>query len=65
MEEVKAKKTWGGAREGAGRKAQRGNVKSIAIRIPQDIADILERQKSKTDFIIEAIKFYEKNRIIL
>lgn len=52
----------GGARQGAGRKAQRGNVKSIAIRIPQDIADILERKESKTDFIIEAIKFYEKNK---
>lgn len=56
------KKTWGGAREGAGRKAQRGNVKSIAIRIPQDIADILDKQTSKTDYIIEAIRFFEKNK---
>ena len=60
--EEKKENTWGGARQGAGRKAQRGNVKSIAIRIPQDIADILEKQDSKTDYIIEAIRYYEKNK---
>lgn len=60
--EEKKENTWGGARQGAGRKPQRGNVKSIAIRIPQDIADILEKQDSKTDYIIEAIRYYEKNK---
>ena len=60
--EEKKENTWGGAMQGEGRKPQRGNVKSIAIRIPQDIADILEKQDSKTDYIIEAIRYYEKNK---
>ena len=60
--EVKTKQTWGGAREGAGRKSVRNNVKTIGIRVPQDVADILDRQENKTDYIIEAITYYEKNK---
>lgn len=59
---MEEKKKWGGAREGAGRKKGRNDVGTIAIRIPQDIADILSRQISKKDYIIEAIRFYEKNK---
>lgn len=43
----------GGAREGAGRK--RKSVKSIALRIPQEVVDVLAQVKSSTDFIIEAV----------
>lgn len=54
----KTKKTWGGARKGAGRKSVRGNVKTISIRVPQDIVDILSDCENKADYIVEAIRFY-------
>ena len=54
MEEIKKKR--GGKREGAGRKATVGNVKSIALRIPQDVADILNKVEHRSKFICEAIR---------
>lgn len=54
-------KSWGGARSGAGRK--KTAVKTIGIRIPEDVATILDRVNgSKTDFIVTAIRFYDQNR---
>lgn len=55
-------KTWGGARSGAGRK--KTTAKSIALRIPEDVATVLENVKgSKSDFIVKAIRFYAANRM--
>lgn len=59
MEEKKGR---GGKREGAGRKAGRNDVGTVAFRVPKDIADILDRQESKKDYIINAIRFYEEKR---
>lgn len=53
----RGKSAWGGAREGSGRK--RTTSKSIALRIPEDVAEILEGvEGSKSAFIIEAIRAY-------
>lgn len=50
---------WGGAREGAGRK--KTTSKSIALRIPEDVAAILDSvEGSKSAFIVEAIRAYAK-----
>jgi hypothetical protein len=54
MDETTKKR--GGKREGAGRKATVGNVKSIALRIPQDIADILDKVEQRSQFICNAIR---------
>ncbi|MCM1310853.1 MAG: ribbon-helix-helix domain-containing protein [Bacteroides sp.] len=48
----------GGRREGAGRPATKNNTRTIALRIPQDVADILDRQPNRSAFIIEAIRAY-------
>lgn len=56
-EEVK-KSGRGGRREGAGRPSVKNNTRSIALRIPQDVADILDRQPNRSAFIIEAIRAY-------
>ena len=54
-----APRSWGGAREGAGRK--RVSSKSISIRIPEDVAAVLDSvEGSKTDFIVAAIRAYAK-----
>ena len=56
------KETRGGAREGAGRPRGRNNFRSIALRIPQDVAEILEGvEGSRSAYIIEAIREYAKN----
>lgn len=60
MEEVKTKKTWGGAREGAGRK--KVTAKRYWYNAPQDVADILEAQSNRSEYITMAIRFYEKKR---
>lgn len=56
------KKGRGGRREGAGRPAVKGNVKSIALRIPADVAEILDRQEHKSAYIIEAIRAYDREQ---
>ena len=50
----------GGRREGAGRPKTVGNTRSIGIRIPEDVAEILDRQENRSAFIIEAIRAYDK-----
>lgn len=53
------KTTRGGKREGAGRK--RTAEGRIGLRIPKDVADILDGiEGSKTEFICEAIRQYAK-----
>lgn len=60
MEQTNEKKSWGGARKGAGRPRSIDNCKSIALRIPQDIAEILDKQPNRSAFIIDAIRHYVK-----
>lgn len=51
---------WGGARKGAGRK--KTSSKSIALRIPEDVEEILDAvDGSKSAFIIAAIRAYAKS----
>lgn len=53
------KKTWGGKREGAGRKAT--TAKTYGFNAPQEVVEILEKQQRKTDFINKAIIFYAQH----
>ncbi len=62
MQKEFAKSKKGGHREGAGRPAGRNDVGSITIRIPEDIAEILDSQKNKSAYIIEAIRAYDKEQ---
>lgn len=50
----------GGRREGAGRPRGLNNARSIGIRIPDDVAAILDRQENRSAYIIEAIRAYDK-----
>lgn len=54
MAEEASKKAWGGARSGSGRK--KTTTKSIALRIPQDVEQILEQVPKRSEFIVEAIR---------
>ena len=56
--EGKKKSGHGGRREGAGRPKTVGNTRSIALRIPADVAEILDRQEHRSAYIIEAIRAY-------
>lgn len=56
------KNGWGGRRRGAGRPAKNPSTRSIALRIPEDVAEILDRQENRSAYIIEAIRFYENVR---
>lgn len=49
----------GGRREGAGRPRGENNARSIALRIPKDVAEILDRQENRSAYIIEAIRAYD------
>lgn len=60
--EPEKKSRRGGRREGAGRPNVKKSCKSIALRIPQDIDDILNRQPNRSAYIIEAIRAYERGR---
>ena len=51
---------WGGKREGSGRK--KTTSKSIALRIPEDVAEILDHVENRSTFIIEAIRHYAKKQ---
>jgi predicted DNA-binding protein len=51
----------GGKREGAGRKAGSGNTKPVAMRLPMDVIEKLDRWnqetgKDKTQIVVEAIR---------
>ena len=54
------KKEWGGKREGSGRK--KTSAKTIGLRIPQDVVDILAEAAAEgiksTDYIVAAIRAY-------
>ena len=50
----------GGARPGAGRPNLKQNTRTVALRIPQDVADILDAQPSRTEYIIAAIRHYNE-----
>lgn len=52
----------GGRREGAGRPNVRNNTRSIALRIPKDVAAILDRQENRSAYIIEAIRAYDREQ---
>lgn len=52
----------GGARAGAGRPKGRNNYRSIALRIPEDVAEILDRQEKRSAYIIEAIRAYDREQ---
>jgi len=52
----------GGRREGAGRPATKHNTRSIALRIPADVAEILDRQEHRSAYIIEAIRAYDREQ---
>lgn len=57
------KENRGGRREGAGRPKGRKDSKSISIRIPEDVVEILDSVKgSRTTFIIDAIRAYAKGQ---
>lgn len=51
-------KKWGGKRAGAGRPRGKNNYKSIALRIPEDVAAILNGQENRSAYIIAAIRDY-------
>ena len=60
-ENSEEKKTgWGGARAGAGRPKGRNNFRTIGLRIPQDGAEIIDRQPNRSAYIIEAIRAYAR-----
>ena len=48
----------GGSRPGAGRKKIAS--KSIALRIPDDVVEILDSVENRSAYIIEAIRYYTK-----
>ena len=52
------KKSWGGARQGAGRK--KVTVKRYWYNAPQDVVDILEAQSNKSEYITMAIRAFNE-----
>ena len=58
MQIIPEKSSRGGRRPGAGRPKTVGSSRTIAIRVPEDIAAILDRQPNKSAFIIEAIRAF-------
>lgn len=58
----KKKGQWGGRRQGAGRKSDNPSTRSIALRIPADVAEILDRQDNRSAYIIEAIRAYDREQ---
>lgn len=56
------KKSWGGKRAGAGRPNVKNNTRTVGIRIPDDVAAILDRQPNRSAYIIEAIREYDRQQ---
>lgn len=56
--EAPKKSTRGGRRPGAGRPNGRKAVRTIALRIPEDVAAILDAQPNRSEYIIAAIRRY-------
>lgn len=54
--------SWGGARKGSGRK--KTSSKSIALRIPKDVVEILDKvEGSKSAYIVNAIREFAKKNL--
>lgn len=58
--EAPKKQAWGGARKGAGRPKTHDNFRTIGLRIPSDVAEILDRQPNRSAYIVEAIRDYAR-----
>lgn len=58
--ELNAKNTHGGARKGSGRK--KTTAASIALRIPEDVAEILAKVDNRSAFIVEAVRHYAREK---
>ncbi len=52
------KQTWGGRRAGAGRKKTSEGVRTVAVRVPQDVADVLDTVPSITEYVVKALRAY-------
>lgn len=52
------KHTWGGRRAGAGRKKTSEGVRTVAVRVPQDVADVLDTVPSITEYVVKALRAY-------
>lgn len=50
----------GGARSGAGRPKGRKDCGSLTLRLPKDVAEILDEQENRTAFVLEAIREYDR-----
>lgn len=61
-QEPEVKKSWGGRRAGAGRPNVKKAVRTIALRIPQDVADIIDAHENRSAYIIEAIRAYHRQQ---
>ena len=59
----KRKNGWGGRREGAGRRSENPSTRTIALRIPEDVAEILDRQENRSAYIIEAVRAYDREQL--
>lgn len=62
QEESKKKSGRGGRREGAGRPKGRNDVRTITLRIPEDVARILDAQEHRSKFILDAIRAYDREQ---
>lgn len=52
------KSGWGGRRAGAGRKKTSEGVRTVAVRVPQDVADVLDAVPSITEYVVTALRAY-------
>lgn len=52
------KSGWGGRRAGAGRKKTSEGVRTIAVRVPQDVSDVLDGVPSITEYVVTALRAY-------
>ncbi len=49
---------WGGRRAGAGRKKTSEGVRTVAVRVPQDVSDVLDTVPSITEYVVTALRAY-------
>lgn len=55
---VSQKSGWGGRRAGAGRKKTSEGVRTVAVRVPQDVSDVLDTVPSITEYVVTALRAY-------
>lgn len=61
MQEEREKKSGrGGRRAGSGRPKGRNDVGTITLRIPEDVAKILEGKEHRAQYILEAIRAFDR-----